>query len=117
MVTLLTTLQPAQTLQQILVAVAGQPVGLRPNHLVWSPDGRLYLSYGREPGPNGMSAGAVVLIIFGASMVLGMGTCLVCVGAATLVRMAGATKDPHCSSSYAFSSSSNWSSSAWPPMS
>jgi len=40
-------------------AVAGQPVGLRPNHLVLSPEGMLYLSYGREPGPNGMSGGAV----------------------------------------------------------
>jgi hypothetical protein len=35
------------------------------------------------PKKKGMSAGAVVLIIFGALMVLGMGTCLVCVGAAT----------------------------------
>ena len=32
-------------------AVANQPVGLRPNHLVLSPDGMFYLSYGREPGP------------------------------------------------------------------
>lgn len=40
--------------------VAGQPVGLRPNHLVASPDGALYLSYSREPGPAGpMSDGAV----------------------------------------------------------
>ena len=40
-------------------AVPGQPVGLRPNHLVLSPDGIFYLSYGREPGPNSMSDGAV----------------------------------------------------------
>jgi photosystem II stability/assembly factor-like uncharacterized protein len=40
-------------------AVAGQPVGLRPNHLVLSPEGVLYLTYGREPGPNTMSDGAV----------------------------------------------------------
>ena len=40
-------------------ALAGQPVGWRPNHLVWSPDRTLYLSYGREPGPNSMSDGAV----------------------------------------------------------
>ncbi len=40
-------------------AVANQPVGLRPNHLVLSPDGTFYLSYGREPGPNAMSDGAV----------------------------------------------------------
>jgi photosystem II stability/assembly factor-like uncharacterized protein len=41
------------------MAVPGQPVGLRPNHLVWSPDGMFYLSYGREPGPNSMSDGAI----------------------------------------------------------
>ena len=41
------------------MAVPGQPVGLRPNHLVLSPDGMFYLSYGREPGPNSMSDGAV----------------------------------------------------------
>jgi photosystem II stability/assembly factor-like uncharacterized protein len=41
------------------MAVPHQPVGLRPNHLVWSPDGMIYLSYGREPGPNSMSDGAV----------------------------------------------------------
>jgi photosystem II stability/assembly factor-like uncharacterized protein len=40
-------------------AVPAQPVGLRPNHLVRSPDGLFYLTYGREPGPNGMSDGAV----------------------------------------------------------
>ena len=39
--------------------VAGQPVGLRPNHLVWSRDGRLYVTYGLEPGPNTMTSGAV----------------------------------------------------------
>jgi photosystem II stability/assembly factor-like uncharacterized protein len=40
------------------LAVANQPVGLRPNHLVRA-DGMLYLSYGREPGPNTMTDGAV----------------------------------------------------------
>jgi photosystem II stability/assembly factor-like uncharacterized protein len=40
-------------------AVPDQPVGLRPNHLVLSPDGLFYLTYGREPGPNMMSDGAV----------------------------------------------------------
>ncbi len=39
--------------------VAGQPVGLRANHAVLSPDGKLYLTYGREPGPNTMTDGAV----------------------------------------------------------
>jgi BNR/Asp-box repeat len=40
-------------------AVANQPVGLCPNHLVLSPDGLLYLSYGKEPGPNLMTDGAI----------------------------------------------------------
>jgi hypothetical protein len=40
-------------------AVTNQPVGLRPNHLVRSPDGMLYLSYGKEPGPNTMTDGAI----------------------------------------------------------
>ncbi len=40
-------------------AVPNQPVGLRPNHLVRSSDGWLYLSYGKEPGPNLMTDGAV----------------------------------------------------------
>ena len=40
-------------------AVANQPVGLRPNHAVFSPDGLLYLSYGKESGPNFMTDGAV----------------------------------------------------------
>jgi photosystem II stability/assembly factor-like uncharacterized protein len=40
-------------------AVANQPVGLRPNHLVRASDGFLYLSYGKEPGPNFMTDGAV----------------------------------------------------------
>jgi photosystem II stability/assembly factor-like uncharacterized protein len=41
-------------------AVANQPMGLRPNHLVRSPsDGMLYLSYGKEPGPNTLTDGAV----------------------------------------------------------
>ncbi len=41
------------------LAVPNQPVGLRPNHLVPAPDGMFYLSYGRQPGPNSMSDGAV----------------------------------------------------------
>jgi photosystem II stability/assembly factor-like uncharacterized protein len=41
------------------LAVSNQPVGLRPNHLVRAPDGIFYLSYGREPGPNSMSDGAI----------------------------------------------------------
>jgi photosystem II stability/assembly factor-like uncharacterized protein len=40
-------------------AVPGQPVGLRPNHLVRAADGLFYLSYGKEPGPNAMTDGAV----------------------------------------------------------
>ena len=40
-------------------AVPGQPVGLRPNHFIRAPDGMFYSSYGREPGPNSMSDGAV----------------------------------------------------------
>ena len=41
------------------LAVANQPVGLRPNHLVRASNGMLYLSYGKEPGPNTMTDGAV----------------------------------------------------------
>ena len=41
------------------LAVSNQPLGLRPNHLVQAPDGIFYLSYGREPGPNSMSDGAI----------------------------------------------------------
>lgn len=40
-------------------AVPGQPVGLRPNHMVRSSDGTFYLSYGDEPGPDTMTRGAV----------------------------------------------------------
>jgi photosystem II stability/assembly factor-like uncharacterized protein len=39
--------------------VIGQPIGLRPNHLVQSADGLLYLSYGSVAGPNNISNGAV----------------------------------------------------------
>ena len=39
--------------------VAGQPVGLRPNHMVRGGDGAYYLSYGDEPGPDNMRDGAV----------------------------------------------------------
>ncbi|HEV7778940.1 MAG TPA: cellulase [Luteibacter sp.] len=41
------------------VAVAGQPVGLRPNHMRRGGDGTYYLSYGDEPGPDTMHDGAV----------------------------------------------------------
>jgi hypothetical protein len=40
--------------------VPGQPVGLRPNHIVRSVDGQFYISYGKEPGPNFMTDGALV---------------------------------------------------------
>ncbi|WP_425490485.1 WD40/YVTN/BNR-like repeat-containing protein [Dyella mobilis] len=40
-------------------AVPGQPLGLRPNHLVRAGDGTYYLSYGDEPGPDSMHDGAV----------------------------------------------------------
>jgi photosystem II stability/assembly factor-like uncharacterized protein len=40
-------------------AVSGQPIGLRPNHMVRAADGAYYLSYGDEPGPDSMHDGAV----------------------------------------------------------
>lgn len=40
-------------------AVEHQPVGVRPNHLVMSPEHVLYLSYGEGPGPGQMTDGAV----------------------------------------------------------
>jgi photosystem II stability/assembly factor-like uncharacterized protein len=40
-------------------SLAGQPTGLRPTGAAVAPDGVLYLTYGDEPGPNGMRAGAV----------------------------------------------------------
>ncbi len=40
-------------------AVPGQPAGLRPNHMTRAADGTFYLSYGDEPGPDGMHDGAV----------------------------------------------------------
>jgi photosystem II stability/assembly factor-like uncharacterized protein len=40
-------------------AVANQPIGLRPNHLIRSANGIFYVTYGREPGPANMSDGAV----------------------------------------------------------
>ncbi|HYA79077.1 MAG TPA: xyloglucanase [Candidatus Nitrosopolaris sp.] len=40
-------------------AVAGQPIGLRPNHLVRSVDGLFYLSYSSVPGPNNVNDGAL----------------------------------------------------------
>lgn len=40
-------------------AVPGQPVGLRPSHMHRASDGNYYLSYGDEPGPDTMNAGAV----------------------------------------------------------
>jgi hypothetical protein len=39
--------------------VPGQPAGLRPNHAVMASDGAIYVSYGKEPGPNTMTDGAV----------------------------------------------------------
>jgi photosystem II stability/assembly factor-like uncharacterized protein len=39
--------------------VPNQPSGLRPNHIVRASDGKLYLSYGKETGPEFMSDGAV----------------------------------------------------------
>ncbi len=40
-------------------AVAGQPLGLRPTRSALSPTGILYVSYGKDPGPNSMTDGAV----------------------------------------------------------
>ena len=40
-------------------AVPGQPLGLRPSHMHRASDGDYYLSYGDEPGPSGIRAGAV----------------------------------------------------------
>ncbi|AZR22631.1 cellulase [Xanthomonas vasicola] len=40
-------------------AVAGQPKGLRPNHMVGGNDGQWYLSYGDQPGPDLMAGGAL----------------------------------------------------------
>ncbi len=39
--------------------VEGQPPGLRPNHLVLSVDGLIYVSYGSRPGPNNVTDGAI----------------------------------------------------------
>jgi photosystem II stability/assembly factor-like uncharacterized protein len=44
---------------QTWTPVPGQPLGLRPNHAVLSPDGVMYLSYGLESGPDSMTDGAV----------------------------------------------------------
>ena len=40
-------------------AVPDQPVNHYPNHGVLGPDGTLYLSYGNDIGPNGMTGGAI----------------------------------------------------------
>ena len=40
-------------------AVAGQPTGLRPNHMVRDARGDFLLSYGDEPGPDAMGNGAL----------------------------------------------------------
>ncbi|MCL1498917.1 cellulase [Xanthomonas nasturtii] len=40
-------------------AVAGQPGGLRPSHMVGGSDGQWYLSYGDQPGPDLMAGGAL----------------------------------------------------------
>jgi photosystem II stability/assembly factor-like uncharacterized protein len=39
--------------------VPGQPTAYRPTHMVLSPDGLMYLSYGDDPGPSTMTNGAV----------------------------------------------------------
>jgi hypothetical protein len=39
--------------------VPNQPTGMYPNHGVFGPDGNLYISYGNDIGPNGMTAGAI----------------------------------------------------------
>lgn len=39
--------------------VSGQPIGLRPNHVVLAANGDFYFSYGKEPGPNTMTDGAI----------------------------------------------------------
>ena len=40
-------------------AVAGQPTGLRPNHMLRASDGAYYLTYGDQAGPDKMHDGAV----------------------------------------------------------
>ena len=40
-------------------AVAGQPDGLRPHHMLRAGDGAYYLTYGDEPGPDNVHDGAV----------------------------------------------------------
>ena len=40
-------------------AVPGEPTGLMPQHGVLASDGTLYLDYSNQPGPNGMTSGAV----------------------------------------------------------
>jgi photosystem II stability/assembly factor-like uncharacterized protein len=39
--------------------VSGEPNGLRPNHAVLASDGMMYLTYGKESGPNSMNDGAI----------------------------------------------------------
>jgi hypothetical protein len=40
-------------------AIANQPVGMRPSHLIQSPDGFFYLTYGNAPGPSNVTDGTV----------------------------------------------------------
>jgi xyloglucan-specific exo-beta-1,4-glucanase len=40
-------------------AVPGEPAGLMPQHGVLAADGTLYVDYANQPGPNGMTNGAV----------------------------------------------------------
>lgn len=40
-------------------AVTGEPAGLMPQHGVLASDGTMYVDYANEPGPNGMTNGAV----------------------------------------------------------
>ena len=54
-----TSLYISEDAGQTWSPVAGQPIGLRPNHMVRGSDGTFYLSYGDEPGPDRMHDGAV----------------------------------------------------------
>jgi hypothetical protein len=53
------SLYVSQNAGQDWFPVAGQPTGMIPHHGVLTSDGRLYITYGNGPGPNGMTDGAV----------------------------------------------------------